>query len=252
LTVTTKVSGGNGKPSDFTINVAGKSPSPKLFSGSSSGTSVILNAGKYKVAGSGPSGYAAKYSSGCSGTASGGTPAKCTISASYSPSPPPSPSPTPSGSNSASTTKSLSSKSPLATGAHATNQTHLLSFMYLSRIWMMDILPGDPTLVDNMLPGGRQMTGCLVEMKRDGSNTILVMIIGILLARLDFILIIQVAALILVKSRSQELLRFPRHGEENVLYRRATMHLRHIWFATRSNSKVAQSRRSHMLYLFLN
>jgi len=35
LTVTTKVSGGTSKPSDFAINVACKSPSPKSFSGSS-------------------------------------------------------------------------------------------------------------------------------------------------------------------------------------------------------------------------
>ena len=70
LTVNTKVNGGTKKPSDFTITVSGNSPSPKSFSGSSSGTSVTLNAGKYKVTGSGPSGYNIAYSSGCSGTAS--------------------------------------------------------------------------------------------------------------------------------------------------------------------------------------
>src|SRR5229473_314964 len=87
LKVITKVDnskGGTAKPSDFTITVAGKSPSPKSFSGSSSGTSVTLNAGKYKVTGSGPSAYTTKYSSGCSGTASGGAPIKCTISSSFS------------------------------------------------------------------------------------------------------------------------------------------------------------------------
>jgi hypothetical protein len=84
LTVTTKVSGGIKKPSDFTITVSGKNPSPKSFSGSSSGTSVTLNAGKYKVSGSGPTGYTTKYSSGCSGTASGGVPIKCTVSSTYS------------------------------------------------------------------------------------------------------------------------------------------------------------------------
>jgi hypothetical protein len=47
LTVTTKVNAGTKKPSDFTITVSGNSPSPKSFSGSSSGTSVTLNAGKY-------------------------------------------------------------------------------------------------------------------------------------------------------------------------------------------------------------
>ena len=59
---TTKVSGGIKKPSDFIITVSGKNPSPK--SGSSSGTSVTLNAGKYKVTGSGPSGYTTRYCSG--------------------------------------------------------------------------------------------------------------------------------------------------------------------------------------------
>ena len=72
------------KPSDFTITVSGKSHSPKSFSGSSSGTSATLKAGKYKVTGSGPTGYNIAYSSGCFGTASGGVPIKCTISPSFS------------------------------------------------------------------------------------------------------------------------------------------------------------------------
>jgi hypothetical protein len=100
LNVITKVDnnkGGTAKPSDFTISVSGKSPSPKSFSGSSSGTSVTLNAGKYKVTASGPTGYTTKYSSGCSGTASGGAPIKCTISMSFS-------TPSPGGGNSTSTT----------------------------------------------------------------------------------------------------------------------------------------------------
>jgi hypothetical protein len=87
LKVITKVdntNGGTKKPSDFTITVSGKNPSPKSFSGSTSGTSVTLKAGKYKVTGSGPSGYNIAYSSGCSGTASGGIPIKCTISPSFS------------------------------------------------------------------------------------------------------------------------------------------------------------------------
>jgi hypothetical protein len=83
LTGTAKVNGGTKKPSDFTITVSGNSPSPKSFSGSSSGTSVTLNAGKFKVTGSGPSGYTTTYSSGCSGTASGGVPIKCTVSNQY-------------------------------------------------------------------------------------------------------------------------------------------------------------------------
>ena len=87
LNVITKVvnsKGGTAKPSDFTISVSGKSPSPKSFSGSLSGTSVTLKPGKYKVTGSGPPSYNIAYSSGCSGTASRGVPIKCTVSSSFS------------------------------------------------------------------------------------------------------------------------------------------------------------------------
>jgi hypothetical protein len=89
--------GGTKKPSDFTVSVSGNSPSPKSFSGSSSGTSVTLKSGAYKVAVTErPSGYTTSYSSGCSGTASGGTPIKCNISNQYHTNPvPPTPSPTP-------------------------------------------------------------------------------------------------------------------------------------------------------------
>ena len=88
LNVVTKVDnskGGTKKPSDFTLSVTGNSPSPKSFSGSASGTSVTLKAGKYKVTGSGSTDYTTKYSSGCSGTATGGVPIKCTVSISFSP-----------------------------------------------------------------------------------------------------------------------------------------------------------------------
>ena len=106
LNVITKVDNTNGgakKPSDFTLSVSGNSPSPKSFSGSSSGTSVTLNAGQYRVIqeSSSTSDYTTSYSSGCSGTANGGTPIKCTISNQYharpipSPTPLPTPSPTP-------------------------------------------------------------------------------------------------------------------------------------------------------------
>src|SRR6266568_4628773 len=87
LTVTTKVSGGTKKPSDFTVSVSGNGPSPKSFSGSSSGTSVTLFAGRYKVTESGTSGYSASYSSGCSGTATGGR-VQCTITNEYQGTPP--------------------------------------------------------------------------------------------------------------------------------------------------------------------
>jgi len=89
LTVTTKVNGGTKKPSDFTATVSGNSPSPKSFSGSSSGTSVTLFGGSYKVTESGTSGYSPSYSSGCSGTATGGR-IQCTITNQYHGTPTPS------------------------------------------------------------------------------------------------------------------------------------------------------------------
>ena len=90
LNVVTQVdntNGGTKKPSDFAITVTGNSPSPSSFSGSSSGTSVTLKDGKYSVTSSSPSGYSPSYSSGCSGTASGGVPIKCNITNKYTPLP---------------------------------------------------------------------------------------------------------------------------------------------------------------------
>ena len=83
LTVTKKVINngiGDKKPSDFTISVTGNNPSPSSFSGSSSGTSVTLRAGSYKVTETErPSGYTTIYSSGCSGTLDAGETKQCTI-----------------------------------------------------------------------------------------------------------------------------------------------------------------------------
>jgi len=77
--------GGYKKPGDFYISVSGNRPSPGGFFGSSSGTSVTLNADKYKVTALELSGYTSSYSSGCSGTASEVATITCTISASYTP-----------------------------------------------------------------------------------------------------------------------------------------------------------------------
>src|SRR5712691_1979413 len=85
LKVTTKVSGGNKNPSDFTITVSGNSPKPASFAGSSSGTTVTLQAGKYTISESSISGYTTTYSSGCSGSASGGVPINCTFTNLYTP-----------------------------------------------------------------------------------------------------------------------------------------------------------------------
>ncbi len=71
LIVTKKVineGGENSKqPSDFTIKIHGNNPSPSLFPGNSSGTSVKLDMGMYSVTESGPSGYNSTSSMDCSG-----------------------------------------------------------------------------------------------------------------------------------------------------------------------------------------
>ena len=88
LGVTTKVLSGNNKPSDFTITVSGNSPTPRTFSGSSSGTTVTLKPGKYSVSASFVSGYTTTYSSECSGSISGGKKINiCTVTNQYTPSP---------------------------------------------------------------------------------------------------------------------------------------------------------------------
>jgi hypothetical protein len=73
ITEVDNANGGTKKPSDSTITVSGNNPS---FSRSSTS-------------------YSISYSSGCSGTASGGVPVKCIISNQYQANPAPSPSPTP-------------------------------------------------------------------------------------------------------------------------------------------------------------
>ncbi|MGA9843596.1 MAG: beta-propeller fold lactonase family protein [Nitrososphaeraceae archaeon] len=82
--------GGNRRPSDFTINVDGNNPTPQSFPGSSSGTSVELNNGRYSVTETGPSGYTSNPSSGCSGSISPDQERNCTITNVYNkPVPPP-------------------------------------------------------------------------------------------------------------------------------------------------------------------
>ena len=84
LQVSTKVSGGNKNPSDFTITVSGNSPKPASFAGSSSGTTVTLKPGTYNVSASSVSGYTTAYSSGCSGSISGGKNINlCTVTNQY-------------------------------------------------------------------------------------------------------------------------------------------------------------------------
>jgi hypothetical protein len=62
------------------IFVTGNSPSPNNFPGSASGTSVSIQAGKYGVVEASVSGYTTTYSSGCSGSITGGETIKCVVS----------------------------------------------------------------------------------------------------------------------------------------------------------------------------
>jgi YVTN family beta-propeller protein len=84
--------GGEAEPSDFTVTVDGNNPTPSSFDGSSSGTSVQLFEGRYKVTESGPnsnSNYTSKLSRECSGNMREGESKKCTITNTYSePAPP--------------------------------------------------------------------------------------------------------------------------------------------------------------------
>jgi YVTN family beta-propeller protein len=82
--------GGEAEPSDFTITVDGNNPTPSSFDGSSSGISVQLFEGRYKVTESGPdANYTSALSKECSGNMREGESKRCTIANTYSePSPP--------------------------------------------------------------------------------------------------------------------------------------------------------------------
>ncbi|HEX7207530.1 MAG TPA: beta-propeller fold lactonase family protein [Nitrososphaeraceae archaeon] len=89
LIVTKKVvneGGGDKKPSDFTITVSGNNPTPSSFAGSSSGTTVTLNPGRYSVTENLLSGYTSSMSGDCSGTIDNtGETNECTITNVYQP-----------------------------------------------------------------------------------------------------------------------------------------------------------------------
>src|SRR5919112_2324953 len=86
--------GGDKKPSDFTITVSGNNPTPSSFAGSTSGTTVQISPGKYKVTESGSTtNYNSTLSNGCSGTIREGETNECTITNTYSVSPPTPPPP---------------------------------------------------------------------------------------------------------------------------------------------------------------
>ena len=87
LIVTKKVinegDGNSKQPSDFTIRIHGNNPSPSLFPGNSSGTSVKLDMGMYSVTESGPSGYNSTSSMDCSGAIMSVETVKCDITNTY-------------------------------------------------------------------------------------------------------------------------------------------------------------------------
>jgi len=68
--------------------VTGNSPSPNNFHGSTSGTSVSLQAGNYKVIEPTVSGYATTYSPGCSGSIMVGETVNCIVTNEEIPPPP--------------------------------------------------------------------------------------------------------------------------------------------------------------------
>ena len=79
---------GTKKPSDFTIFITGNSPSPNNFHGSTSGTSISIQPGTYKVIEDAISGYATTYSSDCSGSITTGKTVNCVVTNDDIPPPP--------------------------------------------------------------------------------------------------------------------------------------------------------------------
>ncbi len=85
--------GGTKSPSDFTITVNGNNPTPSSFAGSSSGTTITINKGRYNVTEEGsdisddyvPGFYTPNYSSDCAGTIQEGDTVSCTITNKYNP-----------------------------------------------------------------------------------------------------------------------------------------------------------------------
>src|SRR5207248_1924129 len=72
--------GGTNVAGDFKMNVTGGNPSITSASGSEAGTSITLDPGaSYSVSESGPTGYAATYSDGCSGSIAAGATATCIV-----------------------------------------------------------------------------------------------------------------------------------------------------------------------------
>ena len=72
--------GGTAVAADFTLDSGGTNDTPDNFAGAESpGTTVTLDAGAYNVTETGPSGYAASFSTDCSGTIAVGETKTCTV-----------------------------------------------------------------------------------------------------------------------------------------------------------------------------
>src|SRR6266566_5663995 len=77
--VVNNTNGGTKVSSDFTINVTGNAATPGSFPGSSTGTTVALNAGAYSVSETPVTGYTAAYSGDCTGSIAVGQTKTCTV-----------------------------------------------------------------------------------------------------------------------------------------------------------------------------
>ena len=77
--------GGSARPSDFTITVDGNNPTPASFDGSSSGTTVTLEPGRYSITENPVPDYTSSSSNGCTGTVSAGQTKQCVITNWYLP-----------------------------------------------------------------------------------------------------------------------------------------------------------------------
>ena len=77
----TNDNGGTKVESDFTINVSGNNPSSSSFAGAAfPGTDITIDAGSYDITETADAGYAATYSTDCSGTLLPGDDKTCTVS----------------------------------------------------------------------------------------------------------------------------------------------------------------------------
>ncbi len=80
---------GTSTASDFTLNVTGTNVSQASFPGNASGTTITLDAGSYSVSESTSTGYAATFSTDCSGTLAVGETKTCTVTNNDNAVPPP-------------------------------------------------------------------------------------------------------------------------------------------------------------------